>query len=94
MTLVELLKIADQGYDPFVPSYDKVTGELLDDEVCGDTLALFIVQELVSTFEPSTSLEDRLNTAIVYMETAKEDLDSVITALQAAMQDHGNQQGT
>jgi len=89
MTPVELVKIADQGYDSLVPFWDEVFGEFLDDEVCGDKLALFIVQELRDTFEPSASREDQLENAISYMETAKTDIESVITALQVAMQDQG-----
>lgn len=88
MILEELLKFADKGYDSLIPFVDEETGELLDYD-CGDSLALFVVRELESTFVPSASQEDQINTAIEYMEKGKDDLERVIAALQVAQQDLG-----
>ncbi len=86
MTLEELLNIADQAYDGLVPFWDCETrAPALDDKLQGDTLALFVVRELVQTFDPSCSGERQLNDAIVYMEGAKSDIESVIGGLATAV---------
>lgn len=78
--LVTLLNQANKGYtDAFLSEYyDVVTGQLKNGS--GDGLAKFIVVELAETWE-DTADEYQLAEAIRCMEAARDELDSVITAL-------------
>ena len=85
MTLVELLNIADKGYpDQFLSEiYDNETGEVqFHADIQGDDLALFIVRELSETFVPTNASDVQLCAAIVALEKARDDLDSVAEALR------------
>lgn len=87
MTLVELLKIANKGYpDGALALYfNPETGKVDDlDKVHGDTLALFVVRELASTFERDATDEEQLNTAADAIEDAISNLGGVQQALDDA----------
>ena len=91
MTLVDLLNIANEGYPDNTLSetcYEPATGDMRTDaEQCGDTLALFIVRELRSTFNPTTASDVQLRAAIHAVEIARDDLDAVLSALAKALDD-------
>lgn len=84
MTLIQLLDLANQGYpDGFLAEYyDPETGEARASS--GDTLALFIVQELRETFNGAAEDEDQIGRAVRAIEKAREDLDGVLAALARA----------
>ena len=84
MRLVNLLNLASIGYrDGDLDSFfDSDTGEYIDNT--GDTLAMFIVRELHSTFLPDTEDQAQLEEAIRAMTVGKGELESVIKALTEA----------
>jgi len=84
MTLEELLKIADQGFDSLIPFWNEEKGEPGEDDQ--DNLALYVIRMLIGVSVPSASREDQLNNAIGYMEEAESDIRAVIVALKVAMQ--------
>jgi len=82
MQLLELLNIANKGYDGGLAEfYEEKTGDVIDR--VGDTLALFIVSELSSTYETGLGDEAQILDAIQAMTIAKNELDSVIIALKS-----------
>jgi len=83
MTLLELLKKANEGYDDgFLSEYfNEDTGELVDGK--GDTLAQFIVIELSETFDPEATDEDQIGEAIRVMDAGKSDIAGVLHALES-----------
>ena len=88
MTLLELLNIANCGYpDEWLSFlYHKQTGETLADaDEQGDTLALFIVRELTEVFDPTDAGDVQLCQAIDAMTKARDDLASVVAALEEAL---------
>jgi len=81
MKIVQLLNSANKGYqDDLAPYYDEETGEYIDDS--GDTLAMFIVRELHSTFLPDTEDRAQLEEAIRALTVGKGELESVIQVLR------------
>ena len=54
----------------------------------GDTLAEFLVAELVDTFDPDESAEKQLDVALSEMLWARTELTAVIEALEAAKNAH------
>lgn len=85
MKLVELLNIANEGYDDgFLSEYfDTETGELKDGS--GDTLAKFIVIELAETFDPESKNEwEQMATAVDAMNQAIRDIEGVIDKLYSS----------
>ena len=54
----------------------------------GDTLAEFLVAELVDTFDPDASAEKQLDVALCEMRWACTELTAVIEALEAARNAH------
>ena len=88
MTLVELLNKANEGYpDGFLDEYyDHDTGALIDREHqnWGDTLAQFVVVELVETFDPTASDDEQIVEALRVMHNAARDLQGVVLAIGGA----------
>ena len=88
MTLSELLEIVHRAY----PSED--TRRCWDAKKqktrtgTGDTLAEFMVAELVDTFDPDASAEKQLDVALCEMRWACTELTAVIEALEAARNAH------
>jgi hypothetical protein len=84
MTLLELLNAANQGYpDGYLAEYyNTKTGTRKRKRGQGDTLAEFIVLELIDTFDSKTSDDSQINLATQILERARRDLFNVIQALE------------
>lgn len=83
MTLIELLAVANEGYpDHYLGDFHTPEGKF-NPGGTGDTLARFVVSELIETFEGGEDDEGQLESAIFHMEAAVEDIESVIAALTA-----------
>jgi hypothetical protein len=82
LSLVELLKIANEAYeDGYLAEYfDPDTGAARAGS--GDTLAEFIVREIRDTFDPNASRMVQLEEARRVLMNAIDDLESVIERLQ------------
>lgn len=91
MTLVDLLNIALRAYNPLEPHliedyYDSETEEEPEDaDTQGDDLALFIVRELRSIFEPSDASDVQLCAAVDGIDQGIADLAGVRAALLEAL---------
>ena len=82
MQLLEVLNLANKGYDGGLAEfYEEKTGDVIDR--VGDTLALFIVSELSSTYQAGVEDEGQILHAIHAMTVAKNELESVIIAVQS-----------
>jgi hypothetical protein len=81
MKLPELLNVANQGYpDGYLAEYyDTKTGARKSGR--GDTLAVFIVLELIDTFESKASDDSQIGIATELLERGRKDLLDVIQAL-------------
>lgn len=75
LTIEELLAIANKYYPDCMLSRD-------EEEIDGDTLALFIVREIKDTFDPCASVEDQLEEAARVMTRAESELHELITGLE------------
>ena len=85
MKLVHLLKVVSRGYpDRLVANYFDKHGNETDPGYSSDTLAEFIAIELRETYDPDASDTDQLQEAIRALETARDDLESVIRILDRA----------
>ena len=83
MQLLELLNLANTGYDGGLAEFfGEKTGDVIDR--AGDTLALFIVSELSDTYETGLGDEAQILDAIHAMTVAKNELESVIIALETS----------
>ena len=82
MTLLELPNAANQGYQDgyLVEYYDTKTGARKRGQ--GDTLAEFIVLELIDTFDSKTPDDSQISLATQMLERARRDLLGVIQALE------------
>jgi len=82
MTILELLNAANEGYpDGYLAEYyDPKTGKKVKSN--GDTLAEFIVQEIIETYDAKATKQVQLESAAGCLRTAQNDLESVITALK------------
>lgn len=82
MKLLELLNAANQGYpDGYLAEYyDTKTGVRKPGR--GDTLAEFIVLELIDTFDSKTPDDSQIGIATQLLERARTDLLGVIQALE------------
>lgn len=79
MTLKQILDKANEGYpDGRLEDYYDEDGYKQQDDVYGtDTLAKFIVLELIDTFDPNASDEEQEDTAWNTLETAVRELSKV-----------------
>lgn len=82
MTILEILNAANEGNPDkyLVDYYDTKTGEF-DESGSGDTLAEFVVRELIETFVAKDTDEEQIDEAVRVMERAREELENVINAL-------------
>lgn len=78
MTLDEIITIADEAYP------DGLVGMWHAGSEPGDTLAKFIAVELKDTYYSGASSEAQLREALRVMETARDQLNDVIAALEDA----------
>lgn len=85
MTIKQLLDKANEGYpDGYLEMfYDDKGNE--NKRGVGDTLAKFIVIELIETFDPEADNDAQINEAVRVMENAVRDLQATISALQAVL---------
>jgi len=82
MKLLKLLNVANQGYPDrdLAEYYDTKTGRRKSGR--GDTLAQFIVLELIDTFDSKSSDDSQIGIATEVLERARTDLLGVIQALE------------
>ena len=82
MKLLELLNAANEGYpDGYLAEYyDPYTGKRKSGD--GDTLAKFIVLELIDTFDSKATDDAQIGIATQMLERARTDLLGVIQALE------------
>ncbi len=82
MKLLQLLNAANQGYPDgdLAEYYDPKTGKRKSGS--GDTLAQFIVLELIDTFDSKSSDDSQIGIATQILERARTDLLGVIQALE------------
>ena len=88
MTLAELLKTANQGWpeQTLADLFDPETGaEVPNAHEIGDTLALFILQNMREMYHPKASARENLKQAVNIMEIVREDINGVISALLDAL---------
>jgi len=85
MTLTEIIQIANDAYpDAFLGEYfDFDKGERIPGGF-GDSLAMFIVNEIVETYEPNLSDAEQLGEASRVIECGRDDLQGVLHALERA----------
>lgn len=83
MTLSQLICRAASVYtDAAVLDYfDLQSEELVEDHESGDTLALFIAQELSDTYDPDASDCDQVASAVRTIQRAADELGMVAHAL-------------
>jgi hypothetical protein len=81
-TILELLNAANQGYpDGYLAEYYDTKTGALKKRGSGDTLAKFIVLELIDTFDSKASEDSQIDEATRVLESARRDLLGVIEAL-------------
>lgn len=82
MTINELLEIVDAAYpDGMIRlCWDANRQQVRGDQ--GDTLAEFVVREIVDTFDADALEENQLDVALSEMRWACTELDAVIRALE------------
>jgi len=81
MNIKELLDIANKGYpDEFLSQYYNGQGKAKKGS--GDTLAEFIVNELIETFDLETDDQEQMSTAIEKLNMAVTDLEQVVVVLE------------
>jgi len=84
MTLNELINRASAAYsDGLIATeyWDFKRGRPRRNPKGGDTLALFIANEIADTYDPDASDAEQINTVSRVLFTASTDLEAVITAL-------------
>jgi len=80
-----LIAIANKAYpDGMIAQVYEAINDGVNPDTVGDTLATFIVQELIGTFDPEASDIDQLREAIRVMQTACRELTCVHDALVRA----------
>ena len=82
MDVKEILDIANTGYpDSFLEVYYNDKGELLPNEG-GDSLARFVVIEIIETYDDNLTDEEQLEEAIRVISAGESDLSQVREALE------------
>ena len=90
MTIKELLEIVDSSYpNGDTREHHDEDGNVLHDVQAGDTLAEFVVSELVETFDPDWLEADQIDHAMNKLLRAQEDLQCVIDALRKKQKEVG-----
>ena len=89
MNLIDLITAADEGYPDGVIMqwYLEIkarenSNQRRPDSDIGDTLAKFIVLELIETFDPEASDQEQFEEAARVMYSAKNELMGVIASLE------------
>ncbi len=87
MKLTELMKVVSEAYD-----LDGTVAQCIDDETgmpldrdkrnVGDTLAEFVACEIAETFDPTAEDAYQLDEAHNRMDSARRQLEQVLTALE------------
>jgi hypothetical protein len=83
MKIQELLEIVHRAYP------DEHTRNCWDEKArkatgdCGDTLAEFIVREIIDTYDDADSDEGQLDEALRVMRRACTDIEGIVEALEA-----------
>ena len=88
MSLNELLEVAHRGYPDGLTRLCWDSGKQKVRRGTGDTLAEFVVGEIVETFDPGAPAEKQLDVALSEMRWACTELTAVIEALEAARNAH------
>ena len=85
-----LVKIADNAYpDGMIAQvFETIHAERSPDE-CGDSLATFIVRELIDTYDPDADDRQQLSEAQRVMYAAHTELGRVLVAFEEALIMHG-----
>lgn len=85
ITLNDLITVASEAYpDEYIKDcWDFEAAKVEENYVCGDTLALFIVRELESTYCDYHSDEKKVLEAMRVITNALNDLRGVMLAFQA-----------
>jgi hypothetical protein len=83
MTLSQLICRAASVYPDaaVLDCFDLEREELVEDAEAGDTLALFIAQELADTYDPDASDGEQIAAAVRTIQTAADELGLVAHAL-------------
>ena len=83
MKLVEILNAANSQYpDGYLSTYfNQKTGEYL--EASGDTLAEFIVHEIMETFDPNTKDVDQIMAAEAAIQTGINDMNEALIGIRS-----------
>lgn len=83
MKVKELIKLASSSYhdDKIMEYWDDSENRPNQLVPAGDTLALFIANELYETCDESASHEDQITTAIRVLSRAAQDIDDIIAGL-------------
>lgn len=84
ITLNDLITTASEAYpDEYIKDcWDFEAAKAKENYVCGDTLALFIVRELESTYSDYHTDEQKVLEAVRVITNALNDLQGVLSALQ------------
>ena len=94
MTLVELLDLANAGYsDGFLSQYYDETGKF-NEEASGDSLARFIVAEIIETYDPEATTATQLAEARRVVERGLGDIRAVFEQLHAACEAEEEEPGS
>lgn len=84
MELKKLLEVANKGYpDGYLAHYYDEDGNFVEGD--GDTLARFVVIEIIETYAPGESEEEQLETATTAMKRARKDIEGVVQALKSEL---------
>lgn len=89
-TLRQLMQIADDVYPDglIMQVYLHQKKKPGSNETCGDTQALFLVRELLDTFNPTASKSAQLIEAMRVVRRAANELESVHSAFDCAFLKH------
>lgn len=89
MKLIELIRLASAGWEktseiPLTEYLDENGKVKKDADKLGDTLGLFIVREIVDTYDPKQGDGDQAQEALRVMLSTSRELDNVIRELAEA----------
>jgi hypothetical protein len=85
LTLLEILNIASSGYpDDFLKEYYSQETGKINEQGSGDTLAEFIVREIVETYDPDADKDAQVTEVCRVLRNGISDLEKVIAAVELA----------